>query len=92
MPSRDATRLFSRRAASWLTWLATAAVSVFALGLAPTPASAGESDRLLSLVNSARANAGLPPVSSDAKLNSIATAHAREMADAGRIYHNSSYP
>lgn len=92
VPSHDTTRFFTRRAVRRLTWLATAAVSVLALGLASSPASAGEGDRLLSLVNSARARAGLPAVAADAKLNSIASEHAQRMASAGRIYHNSSYP
>lgn len=91
MPTLDTKRHASRRSGRRLALLLTATLSALALGLAAAPASAGESDRLIYLVNSARSRAGLPALGADAKLNSIAQSHAQKMATAGRIYHNSSY-
>ncbi|MEV6166795.1 CAP domain-containing protein [Streptomyces sp. NPDC051954] len=54
----------------------------------PSPAShapAPDPDGFLGLVNSARAAAGSPPVSLDARLTSAARAHAGAMAAAGRL-------
>ncbi|MFJ3445904.1 CAP domain-containing protein [Streptomyces sp. NPDC086081] len=51
---------------------------------APSPA-ASDPDGFLPLVNSARAEAGAPPVSLDARLVSAARDHAAAMAAAGRL-------
>ncbi|MFJ5263136.1 CAP domain-containing protein [Streptomyces sp. NPDC088387] len=53
----------------------------------PTGAAASQAgaDGYLGLVNSARAQAGSPPVSLDARLSSAAQAHAASMAAAGRL-------
>ncbi|MFF4804955.1 CAP domain-containing protein [Streptomyces sp. NPDC001351] len=52
-----------------------------AMGAPDSPAP----DGFLSLVNSARAAAGSPPVALDARLTSAARAHAGAMASAGRL-------
>lgn len=49
------------------------------------PSSSPDPDGFLPLVNSARAAAGSPPVSLDARLTSAARAHASAMAAAGRL-------
>ncbi|MET9818771.1 MULTISPECIES: CAP domain-containing protein [unclassified Streptomyces] len=51
----------------------------------PAPAQAPPDDGFLGLVNSARAAAGSPPVSLDARLVSAAREHAAAMAAAGRL-------
>ncbi|MFF7985202.1 CAP domain-containing protein [Streptomyces sp. NPDC007901] len=51
----------------------------------PSTASLPDPDGLLGLVNSARAEAGRPPVAPDARLASAAHAHATAMAEAGRL-------
>ncbi|MER6716878.1 CAP domain-containing protein [Streptomyces sp. NPDC000877] len=51
----------------------------------PAPAQAPPDDGFLGLVNSARAAAGSPPVSLDARLVSAAREHAAAMAVAGRL-------
>ncbi|CAM5284767.1 CAP domain-containing protein [Streptomyces aurantiogriseus] len=50
-----------------------------------TPTAAPDPDDFLSLVNPARATAGSPPVSLDARLVSAARSHAAAMAAAGRL-------
>ncbi|MGY1495474.1 CAP domain-containing protein [Streptomyces sp. QTS52] len=45
----------------------------------------GPAEGFLTLVNSARATAGSPPVSLDARLSAAARAHAADMASAGRL-------
>ncbi|MFJ3803857.1 CAP domain-containing protein [Streptomyces sp. NPDC090088] len=50
----------------------------------PSAASLPDPDGLLGLVNSARAEAGRPPVAPDARLASAAHAHATAMAESGR--------
>ncbi|WP_330285834.1 CAP domain-containing protein [Streptomyces sp. NBC_00576] len=50
-----------------------------------TPGSLAPTDGFLTLVNSARATAGSPPVSLDARLSAAAQAHAADMASAGRL-------
>ncbi|MEU1404604.1 CAP domain-containing protein [Streptomyces sp. NPDC005728] len=52
---------------------------------APQPAPAPDSDGFLGLVNSARTQAGSPPVSLDARLASAARAHVSAMAAMGRL-------
>ncbi|MEU0202915.1 MULTISPECIES: CAP domain-containing protein [unclassified Streptomyces] len=51
----------------------------------PAPGQAPPDDGFLGLVNSARAAAGSPPVSLDARLVSAAREHAAAMAAAGRL-------
>ncbi|MEU1161973.1 CAP domain-containing protein [Streptomyces sp. NPDC005921] len=51
----------------------------------PSAASLPDPDGLLGLVNSARAEAGRPPVAPDARLASAAHAHATAMAESGRL-------
>lgn len=51
----------------------------------PQAAPGPDSDGFLGLVNSARAQAGVPAVSSDARLASAARAHASAMAAMGRL-------
>lgn len=58
----------------------------------PTPAATGEAGRLLTLINSSRAGAGLGPVRLDSSLSSIASSHARRMAAEGRVFHSPSFP
>ncbi|MEU1184715.1 CAP domain-containing protein [Streptomyces sp. NPDC005820] len=54
--------------------------------LAPAPHTpSADPDGFLALVNPARAAAGSPPVSLDARLASAARAHASAMAEAGRL-------
>lgn len=52
---------------------------------APAAPPSPDPDGFLGLVNSARAAAGSPPVSLDARLTSAARAHAGAMASAGRL-------
>lgn len=66
-------------------------VSLFVAVQTPN-ASASDTGRLVSLINSSRAKAGLPPLAVDGTLNSIAQAHANRMAQQSRAYHNPSYP
>ncbi|UIX28754.1 CAP domain-containing protein [Streptomyces sp. GQFP] len=58
-------------------------VSPGALAAGPGPLS--PADGFLTLVNSARAAAGSPPVSLDERLRAAAQAHAADMASAGRL-------
>ncbi|ANP56815.1 uncharacterized protein YkwD/stress response protein SCP2 [Streptomyces griseochromogenes] len=51
----------------------------------PRPAAAPDADGFLARVNSARAQAGHPPVSPDARLASAAREHASAMAAMGRL-------
>jgi hypothetical protein len=60
--------------------------------IAAPPALASDVGTALSLINSSRAKAGLPPVALDGTLNSVAQGHANRMAQQGRVYHNGSYP
>src|SRR5918992_4959126 len=71
--------------------VAALVVSMLVVVAAP-PAHASDVGTALSLINSSRAKSGLPPVSLDGTLNSIAQGHANRMASQGRVYHNSSYP
>lgn len=52
---------------------------------AARPGSLSPADDFLTLVNSARAAAGSPPVSLDERLRAAAQAHAADMASAGRL-------
>jgi uncharacterized protein YkwD/stress response protein SCP2 len=52
---------------------------------AGTPGPLAPAEGFLTLVNSARATAGAPPVSLDARLCAAAQAHAADMASAGRL-------
>ncbi|MBT2422411.1 TerD family protein [Streptomyces sp. ISL-22] len=53
--------------------------------VAAPPVPSSDPDGFLGLVNSARADAGSPPVTLDARLASAARAHAAAMAAAGRL-------
>lgn len=55
-------------------------------------AATSEAQRLLNLINEARARAGAPRVYADGILMLTAQRHAEKMAAAGRIFHNPSYP
>lgn len=59
--------------------------SVHPVAPAGAPGSLSPADGFLALVNSARAGAGSPPVSLDARLGAAAQAHAADMASAGRL-------
>jgi uncharacterized protein YkwD len=54
---------------------------------APPPATSGSGSRQQDLTNQARAGAGLPALQWNACLAGVAQLHAREMAQAGHIYH-----
>jgi uncharacterized protein YkwD len=54
---------------------------------APPPATSGSGSRQQDLTNQARASAGLPALQWNACLAGVAQLHAREMAQAGHIYH-----
>ncbi|MFN2610324.1 MAG: CAP domain-containing protein [Actinomycetota bacterium] len=60
--------------------------------LSPAAGLTTESQRLLSLLNSARTQAGLPALQLDGAITSIAQGHAERMASSARLYHNPSYP
>lgn len=52
------------------------------------PSADGAAARSLHLINGERAKRGLGALSRNAQLEAIALGHAREMANAGKIYHN----
>jgi uncharacterized protein YkwD len=54
---------------------------------APPPAASASGSRQQDLTNQARASAGLPALQWNACLAGVAQLHAREMAQAGHIYH-----
>jgi hypothetical protein len=67
-----------------------AAVVFVAVGVLPARADAGDADRLLGLTNQVRASQGLPALSMDSQLTSVAQAWATELASRGVISHNPS--
>ena len=70
------------------------AVGALSLGIGVVPARADTSDqaRLLSLTNQVRSSNGLPALSIDGQLNSVAQSWADTLAQRGVISHNSSLP
>jgi Cysteine-rich secretory protein family len=67
-----------------------AAVVFVAVGVLPAQADAGDAERLLALTNQVRASQGLPALSTDSQLTSVAQAWAAELASRGVISHNPS--
>jgi hypothetical protein len=65
------------------------ALVVMTVGLA-VPAQAGTEGSFLSKINSARASAGLAPLTMSSELVPDARAHSAEMMAAGEIYHSSN--
>jgi uncharacterized protein YkwD len=62
-------------------------------GATPAPgedatAGAPDDDRLATMITSARASVGLPPLVRDPRLDGVARAHARRMAAAGELAHD----
>lgn len=53
------------------------------------PSADGAADRFLSLTNGERSSRGFGTLAPEAELEAISLAHAIDMAQAGRIYHNS---
>ena len=81
------------RSGSRLRLLATA-ILLTILGLVVAPAvsaSASESGTIHSLVNAARASAGLPPLRLNAALDQVAANWANQLAASGQLAHNPSY-
>lgn len=70
------------------------AVGALSLGIGVVPARADASDqaRLLTLTNQVRSSKGLPALSIDGQLNSVAQSWAATLAQRGVISHNSSLP
>ena len=73
----------------WKAAMAAAVVTV-AVGVLPAQADAGDAARLLALTNQVRASQGLPALSTDSQLTSVAQAWAAELASRGVISHNPS--
>jgi len=78
------------RGTSWLIVALAAVATLQWLGAPAAGATPGEDARLLGLVNSVRAGSGLPPVTADASLASVASGWASSMASAGALSHNGS--
>jgi hypothetical protein len=73
----------------WVAVLLTLSLSVMGLGLAAT-ADSGQDNQFLSAINASRASAGLAPLAMSGSLQSYATSHSVDMANAGKIYHSTS--
>jgi hypothetical protein len=73
----------------WMVGVA-AAVATVAVGVLPAQADPGDEGRLLALTNQVRAGQGLPALSIDSQLTSVAQAWATELASRGVISHNPS--
>jgi hypothetical protein len=71
----------------WVAVLLTLSLSVMGLGLAAT-ADSGQDNQFLSAINASRASAGLAPLAMSGSLQSYATSHSVDMANAGKIYHS----
>lgn len=69
---------------------AVVATLALALGVLPAQADAGDAARLLALTNQVRASQGLPALTTDPQLTSVAQAWAAELAGRGVISHNPS--
>ncbi|HVL07532.1 MAG TPA: CAP domain-containing protein [Acidimicrobiales bacterium] len=67
-----------------------AAVTTVAVGVLPAQADPGDASRLLALTNQVRAAKGLPALTIDSQLTSVAQAWAVELAGRGVISHNPS--
>src|SRR5919202_5054782 len=65
-------------------------IAVLAVVLAPTAAHASDESTLLSLTNSVKAAPGLPGLTVDAQLTSVAQGWAATLAERGVISHNPS--
>ena len=78
------------RVTGWLIVAVAAVAALQGLGVPAAGATAGEDVRLLVLVNSVRTDTGLPPVTADASLASMASGWASSMASAGALSHNGS--
>lgn len=72
----------------WFKVAMAAAVATVALGVLPARADAGDEGRLLALTNQVRASQGLPALTIDGQLTSVAQAWAAELASRGVISHN----
>lgn len=59
----------------------------------PAPGTVDQqaASRLLALINDERRKAGVPPLSPRADVEEIAVSHSKQMAAAGRIWHNDDY-
>ena len=71
----------------WLTAVAVAGALLVSLVVAP-PASASTASSFVSLVNSARASAGLHGYAVSSQLTSVAQGQANRMAAQQKLYHN----
>jgi hypothetical protein len=71
----------------WVAVLLTLSLSVMGLGLAAT-ADSGQDNQFLAEINASRASAGLAPLAMSSSLQSYATSHSVDMANAGKIYHS----
>ena len=67
-----------------------AAVVFVAVGVLPAKADPGDAGRMLALTNQVRASQGLPALTMDSQLTSVAQAWAAELASRGVISHNPS--
>lgn len=61
-------------------------------GVLPAAAVSGQAACFTAAINTARQQAGVPKLATDAALVSLAQAHAAKMAAAGGIFHNTSLP
>lgn len=81
----------SERGLHWCKVAVGAVVAaVVGLGALPATADAGDAGRLLALTNEVRAGQGLPALTIDSQLTSVAQAWATELASRGVISHNPS--
>ena len=80
----------SKRAFRWCKVAMAALVATVALGALPANADAGDAGRLLALTNQVRAGQGLPALTIDSHLTSVAQDWAAELAARGVISHNPS--
>ncbi len=82
----------ARPAVRRLALLSATSLALFGLGLArpgsPSAASTADEATLTSLVNGARAAAGLPPLATSAALSATARSHSAAMAAAGSLFHS----
>ncbi|MET1043221.1 MAG: CAP domain-containing protein [Microbacteriaceae bacterium] len=81
-------RLIARRSLTALLALAVVAGAFF---VAPRPAHAAEDGTVHSLVNQARASAGLGPVNRNSAMDQVALSWANQMAASGSMGHNPDY-
>jgi hypothetical protein len=81
-------RLIARRSLTALLALAVVAGAFF---VAPRPAQAAEDGTVHSLVNQARASAGLGAVNRNSAMDQVALSWANQMAASGSMSHNPNY-